>query len=126
MFARALRLVCPYCGKGRLFSGWFAMNERCSACGFKFERETGYFLGSIYVNYGVAVVIAIVLHLLMQYVWQRGALEQTIVIGGLVAGFGLGFFRHARALWLAFDLAFDPPRPEEFERRGPESGVGTV
>ena len=117
MFARALRLVCPLCGGGRLFSGWFAMNERCSACGFKFERETGYFLGSIYVNYGVAVAIAIVLHLLMQNVWHRTALEQVLVIGGIVGAFGLGFFRHARALWLAFDLSFDPPRSEEFERR---------
>jgi hypothetical protein len=67
-----------------------------------------------------------VLHLLMQYVWHRGSLEQTFVISGLVGAFGLGFFRHARALWLAFDLAFDPPRPEEFEQRGPDGGVGTV
>lgn len=113
---RALRLRCPWCGGGKLFAGWFRMHERCSGCGFRFERETGYFLGSIYVNYGAAVLLALVLHLAMQYLWHVDALLQSVLIGGVVACFGLYFFRWARALWLAFDLAIDPPRPEEFAR----------
>lgn len=110
----ALALRCPWCGGGRLFAGWFRMEPRCSGCGLRFEREAGYFLGSIYINYGAAIVLALVLHLLMQFVWQVPTVVQMVLLGGVIALFGLGFFRWARALWLAFDLRLDPPRPDEF------------
>ena len=44
LIGRALKLRCPRCGQGKLFNGWFTMPERCSHCGFKFERDPGYFL----------------------------------------------------------------------------------
>ena len=111
-----MRLRCPLCGVGEMFAGWFRMNERCRGCNFAFERESGYFLGSIYINYGAAVVLALVLHLLMQYAWHVAIEAQLVVLVALTAAFGLFFFRWARALWLAFDLSVDPPEPQEFER----------
>jgi uncharacterized protein (DUF983 family) len=122
MRARALRLRCPWCGVGELFAGWMRMHERCRGCGFKFERESGYFLGSIYVNYGASVVLALVLHLLMQNVWHVAIGLQVVLLAGIVALFGLYFFRWARALWLALDLSLDPPRADEFSpgQRGPQ------
>ena len=36
------------------------MNERCSVCDLKFEREPGYFLGAMYVSYGLGLVIVMV------------------------------------------------------------------
>jgi len=33
------------------------MNDRCPACDLKFEREQGYFLGAMYISYGVALVM---------------------------------------------------------------------
>lgn len=114
---RALRLRCPWCGVGALFAGWFRMHERCVGCGLRFEREPGYFLGSIYVNYGAAVLLALVLHLLMQYAWHVAIEIQLVVLVALSAAFGLCFFRWARAFWLAFDLSMDPPEPHEFEPR---------
>ena len=36
------------------------MNETCAECGIRFGRDHGYFLGSIYVNYGLtALIVAI-------------------------------------------------------------------
>jgi len=37
---RGLRMRCPHCGEGRLFSGWTHL-ERCSICGLVFERIPG-------------------------------------------------------------------------------------
>jgi hypothetical protein len=31
------------------------MYERCPTCGLKFEREDGYFLGAMYIGYGLGV-----------------------------------------------------------------------
>src|SRR6059036_1247037 len=33
------------------------MHERCAACGLRYEREQGYFVGAIYINYAVTVAI---------------------------------------------------------------------
>jgi uncharacterized protein (DUF983 family) len=112
--ARVVRLRCPICGVGPLFHGWFAMHERCGNCGFRFERESGYFLGSIYLNYAVMVALALALHFLLaeQLEWSLG--PELAVLTPVVAAAALALFRWSRALWLAFDVAFDPPEPSEF------------
>ena len=61
---RALRLRCPRCGRGKLFVGWFRMPERCEECRLDFRREPGFYLGSIYVNYGLTALVVTV-----AYVW---------------------------------------------------------
>jgi uncharacterized protein (DUF983 family) len=114
MRRRALRLRCPWCGEGEMFRGLLATNERCRGCGLRFEREPGYFLGSIYLNYGVAVVAAFALHFLVADSFGESTVAELAVIAPVAATLGLLFFRWARALWLAFDLAIDPPQPDEF------------
>ena len=121
---RALRLRCPWCGGGEMFRGALAMHERCAACGLKFEREPGYFLGSIYVNYGAAVAVAIGLHLVLSTSLGWTAPAELAVILPVVVALGFLLFRFSRALWLAFDLGFDPPEPHEFEARAPGAGGG--
>ena len=37
------------------------MHDRCPACGLKFEREPGYYLGAMYVSYGLALVTIVVI-----------------------------------------------------------------
>src|SRR5512145_2096996 len=59
VFGRGLRLRCVRCGNAPLFRGLFTMHERCGACGLLFEREQGYFVGAIYVNYAVTVALTI-------------------------------------------------------------------
>ena len=54
---RAARLRCPRCGDGPLFRGWFRMHESCPRCGFSYAREPGFYLGSIYFNYGATVIL---------------------------------------------------------------------
>ncbi len=48
---RALRLRCPRCGRSPLYARYFRMHERCVACGLRYEREQGFFVGAIYINY---------------------------------------------------------------------------
>ena len=35
------------------------MNHSCAVCGYRFNREPGYFLGAMYVSYGIAVAVAL-------------------------------------------------------------------
>lgn len=119
---RALRLRCPICGEGRLFAGWFRMHEHCAHCGFRFQREPGYFLGSIYFNYGVTslVVVAVFFGLFLGFDVSPETLLWPLTAFCLL--FPLWFFRYARALWLAMDASFDPLPPPRAGQLPPDSG----
>jgi len=117
LVGRALRLCCPLCGQGKLFRTWLRMYSDCPHCGVKFEREPGFFLGSIYINYGLTVLIVAIVYpvlLFNQIVPETpllfAALAFTIV-------FPLLLFPWARSLWLGFDQWRDPRAGEVGTRR---------
>jgi hypothetical protein len=88
------------------------MNKTCPHCDAVFEREPGFFLGSIYVNYGLtALIVAIAYPLLLfnEVLSQKSLLAISLAFVVLCP---LWFFRYARALWLGFDQFWDP-RPGE-------------
>ena len=107
LIGRALRLRCPRCGIGKLFTGWFTMPERCSECRLKFERAPGYFLGSSYINYGLTAVALTVLYFVLHFGLGWSNRELTFPLVGFCVLFPLLAFRYARALWLALDCHFD-------------------
>ena len=112
LLVRALVLRCPLCGQGKLFRGWLAMHKACPHCGIQFEREPGFFLGSIYINYGLTAVIAAGGYMILRFGWE---LPKTPLLAGAVAFsvlFPVLLFPWARSLWLGFDQWRDP-RPGE-------------
>jgi uncharacterized protein (DUF983 family) len=103
----ALGLRCPRCGRAPLFRGWFTMNLVCAVCDLRFERAQGYWVGAIYVNYGVTVLIAVGGFFLL-----RAALgletEQLALWIPFAIGFPLWFFRYSRSLWLGLEYGLNP------------------
>jgi uncharacterized protein (DUF983 family) len=112
LLGRALRLQCPLCGRGKLFRGWLAMHTECPVCGVKFEREPGFFLGSIYINYGLTVlIVAIAFPVLL---FNKIVPKTPLLIASLAFAviFPLFIFPWARSLWLGFDQWRDPREGE--------------
>ncbi len=108
-FFAVLRQRCPRCLAGNVFTGPFAMNRNCPACGLQFAREPGYFLGAMYFGYGFGSVVLGLLLLLAWLLFPGWALHQLL----LMALFGfIPFlpivFRYSRICWLHFDHIFDP------------------
>src|SRR4051794_3870638 len=62
-----LRQRCPRCHKGRMFRGTFQMNDPCPVCGLIFQREEGYFLGSMYASYVIGCAILTPLYFLLAH-----------------------------------------------------------
>jgi hypothetical protein len=65
-----LQQRCPRCRTGgifrySIFRGFPKMRERCAICDLKFEREPGYFLGAMYLSYGLGVLIMAPIALLL-------------------------------------------------------------
>ena len=59
LLGRAMRLRCPRCGVGPIYASGLAMFERCRACRLRDEREQGYFVGAVYVNCAITVVVVL-------------------------------------------------------------------
>ena len=119
---RSLRLRCPLCGEGRLFHGWFAMHETCPGCGLKYNREPGYFLGSIYINYILTAILVTGGYFGLYFSTD---IDHDIILWVSVAFsiiFPACFFRYARSLWLGMDLFWDPPEAKETPERESDAG----
>jgi hypothetical protein len=86
------------------------MHERCPACGLKFEREAGYFLGAMYIGYGLGVGAIAVLAAL---VWEvlRWRLMKS-VMGGIMLFLPVApvLTWMSRVLWIWMDQSIDPDK----------------
>jgi uncharacterized protein (DUF983 family) len=124
-FARAVRLACPRCGVGPLFRGWFRMHDACPACGLPLTREPGFYLGSIYINYGATVIATGALYALL--VLGLGASHETAlgVCLGVAVAFPILFFRHARSFLLALDRSVNRHQSEP-DAASEAAGQGTL
>lgn len=107
MLQRAMQLTCPRCGEEKMFSGLFRMKRQCRHCGLKYEREPGYFLGSIYVNYGLTAVVTSFSYMFLRFGLDIGNWYILPWLLTFCILFPTFFFRYARAYWLAMDLSFD-------------------
>jgi uncharacterized protein (DUF983 family) len=107
LLGRALRLRCPLCGQGRLFRGWLTMNSQCPHCGVTFEREPGFFLGSIYINYGLTALIVSILYPVLMFNGIAGKTPLLFAAIAFTVIFPILLFPWARSLWIGFDQWHD-------------------
>ena len=110
MLANGLRLKCPRCGVGSLYAKPFKMYSDCPRCGLQFEREQGYFVGAIYVNYAATVLIAVPGFFILDAVAAMTINQQLAIWIPFSIIFPLLFFHHSRSLWLTLDHLFNPAK----------------
>jgi uncharacterized protein (DUF983 family) len=86
-----------------MFRGWIDMPERCPNCGLKYEVESGAWLGTMAIAYGVGAAVAVALTLI-EALWHPLAdvgLNPlwVIPIAGIAAV--LPAYRPSKGLWFA-------------------------
>jgi hypothetical protein len=86
------------------------MHETCIHCGLKFEREQGYFVGAIYVNYAATVLIAIPGFFILDALTGIDIRQQLVLWVPFAVVFPLIFFHHSRSLWLVLDHLVNPTK----------------
>ncbi|HZZ56912.1 MAG TPA: TFIIB-type zinc ribbon-containing protein [Opitutaceae bacterium] len=108
--ARGLTNRCPNCGGRTLFKPGtlFQINPACPNCGLKIERDEGFFLGSMSLNYGVTLVGFLTPVAILTY---RGVFSTTTAI--VLAGAGsllvpALLYRSSRSWWLMNYYLFLP------------------
>ena len=88
------------------------MYETCPSCGLRFEREPGYFVGAMYVNYGLTVLLVIPGHFILDALVPLSLTTHLVLWSSAAIILPLAMFRHARSLWLTLDFTFDPHESE--------------
>jgi uncharacterized protein (DUF983 family) len=111
LLLNAVRLRCPACKRGPIFPRLLKMAPGCPACGLSLERESGYFLGSIYFNYAVTCMLAGALYFGLRFGADAPGWAATAAATAAAVLFPFWFWRYARSFWLMFDQYFDPRRP---------------
>jgi hypothetical protein len=92
-----------------MFRGSFAMNDPCPVCGLLFQREEGYFLGAMYVSYGLSVVLIGANYLAVTALFpDLGLTAVGLLTLALYLPLVPAVFRYSRALWIYFDRAVSP------------------
>ena len=104
---------CPRCCRGAVFNHGLRgllglMNESCAVCGLVYLREAGYFLGAMYVSYGLGVLtvlpVAMALVVLLD---ARLAVVLVIAAVQMLGSLPL-LLRYSRTIWLHVDQVIDP------------------
>jgi uncharacterized protein (DUF983 family) len=104
---------CRMCGIFRysIFRGFPKMCERCAICDLKFEREPGYFLGAMYLSYGLGVLIMAPIALLLWFLTGWPITKVILWAAVLFLPFAPTITLFARVLWIYLDQSVDPERP---------------
>jgi hypothetical protein len=80
------------------------MQTSCLFCRLMFEREQGYFVGAIYINYAATTLLAIAGFFVLDYWTSLSLAQQLILWGSFAVVCPLFFFRYSRILWLSIDF----------------------
>lgn len=112
LLGRGLKKRCPQCGRGRAFQSFFKMREECTNCGYVFEREEGYWVGAVIMNFvfvevWFAVLFVFVVFATLPDIAWLPLLIVAIVTNGILP---VLLYPHSKTLWMAIDLHFHPEK----------------
>ena len=124
--AALLALRCPRCHQGPLFKhpaaslGFADMYDSCVACEQTYEPEPGFYYGAMYISFGFALLIFLVVGVVLYYL--AGDPDTWVYVLGVavvsLAGTPL-IFRYSRALMLYLfgGVRYEPGRVLLHERK---------
>lgn len=106
---------CPRCNEGDFFKYGLNLNpkkittlhENCPHCGLKYMIEPSFFFGAMYVNYGLAVALAVAIFIISNVFFGLSILHSfiaIIVVSLLLTPLTL---RLSRVIWINLFVSYD-------------------
>ena len=109
MIQNILTNKCPNCKEGHVYEDsniYFnftknRMNKACHNCGYKFEREPGFFFGAMYVSYALGVLQALITVVIGSYFYDTFLTPKIfhwiVIVIDLTSPFNM---RISRIIWM--------------------------
>lgn len=99
---------CPNCEEGNAYKKTKGLSiklpqleDRCSVCNHKFNKEPGFFQGAMYVSYGLAMAIALSTFIICQFIFEKTFdLRIFGIISVVVTLFSLKNYKYSRVIWM--------------------------
>ncbi len=98
---------CPKCAKGHVYkkkTDFFqlpVMKDKCESCNYHFDREPGYFIGAMYISYGLAVLEAIIAFLVCVYFFPAlSAFGLALSLVSVIALFSIKNYKLSRVIYM--------------------------
>ncbi len=103
-----VKCKCPNCGEGDMFGQegnvfllkMPRMYERCGHCNYKFERETGFFIGAMFVSYALAAAEMIMSLVVFWYFMSLSPLTVFFIVAIIAILLCTFNFRLSRSIWV--------------------------
>lgn len=121
-----LRNRCSRCRKGRLFTDanpyhlkrFMEMNETCPVCGQPFEIEVGFWYGTGFVSYALAVAVSVASFIAWKVLIGMSLQDNRLfwwmgLNGVLLLVLQPVLMRLSRTIWLNFFVWYDPEWQEQ-------------
>lgn len=110
IIARGLSNRCPNCGGATIFKDGtlFRINPECPRCGLRFEKDEGFFLGALSLNYGVTIVLFLVPVLLLYLFGALSGMAAAVIAGVGAIAVPVLLYRPSRSWFLMNYYIFLP------------------
>lgn len=100
-----------------MFRTRYRLVDRCPGCGYRFEREPGFFLGAWFLNFMLVELVHFVL--VMAFIVWKATHPDAGLLAPLALGVGLGIalpiicYPWSQTVWAAMDLGMTPLELQE-------------
>ena len=89
------------------------MPERCEVCGQKYELETGFFYGAMYVSYALTIALSVALWVAISVFvditwWLFFIIDVAVLV--LIAPY---IFKLSRSVWINFFVHYEERKGDE-------------
>jgi len=109
-------LKCPRCREGYLFENrnpyvlkdMSSMNKTCSNCQMLIDPEPSFYIGSMYVSYGLTVGLSVATFLIWYFLFDVDVMYYLIFNAVLLLGLMPYTFQLARAIWITILVKYNP------------------
>ena len=116
----AIRMKCPRCHKGEVFETknpynlgkMIAMHKHCPNCGLKYEKESGFFYGAMYVSYMFNIALFVIATVAYYLFFDERVYWLWYILGYVALTFLLFplLYRLSRSIWLQAFNKYEPDK----------------
>src|SRR4030095_935679 len=118
LISSIFNMTCPRCRKGKMFITPFdikkplQMHKRCEVCGQKFEPETGFYYGAMFMSYLFIAFLSftiVSINIFLLGIQVELAFGILLVILAIIYIWNLKF---SRSIWIHIVVKYDPTYKE--------------